>query len=123
MKPDDPFPARITFLLQPLGPVWARAMFGACGIFLDDAMLAIAAGERLYFKVDGETVERFAAAGAAPFTYRRQGRTVALSFRAAPEGALDDPEALLDWVRLALGAARRALRQKFRRRRPVRRPA
>ncbi len=123
MKPNDPFPTRVTLLLQPLGPVRARSMFGGCGIFLDDVMLAIVDEDRLYFKVDDETVERFAAAGAAPFTYRREGRTLALSYREAPAGALDDPEALLDWARLALDAARRAQSKKSRRRKPAKRGA
>lgn len=114
MRANAPFPARVTFLLQPLGPVRARAMFGGCGLFLDDAMLAIVKGERLYFKVDAETDGRFAAAGGAPFTYRREGRTIALSFREAPAGSLDDPETLLDWARLALAAARRTRRAKAR---------
>jgi hypothetical protein len=55
MKADDPFPARITSLLMPLGPVRARSMFGGCGIFLDDLMFALIAWDRLYFKVDDET--------------------------------------------------------------------
>jgi DNA transformation protein len=118
MRAGDPFPARVARLMQPLGPVRARAMFGGCGIFLDDAMLAIVDGERLYFKVDDQTAGRFAAAGGQPFTYRREGRTIALSFREAPAGSLDDPEALLDWARLALAAAQRARGKKARRRRP-----
>lgn len=117
MKASDPFPARVARLLQPLGPVRARAMFGGCGLFLDDAMLAIVDGARLYFKVDGETAERFAAAGGEAFTYRRQGRVVALSFREAPAGSLDDPDALIAWARLAIGAARRARAAKARPRR------
>ena len=116
MKPDDPFPARVTALLQPLGPVRARAMFGGCGVFLDDAMLAITASERLYFKVDDETVGCFIAAGSAPFTYQRDGRTLALSFREAPDGSLEDPEALLEWARLAHEAALRTRRKKSRKR-------
>jgi DNA transformation protein and related proteins len=115
MRADDPFPTRVTRLMQPLGPVRARAMFGGCGIFLDDAMLAIVEGDRLYFKVDDESAARFAAAGGEPFTYRREGRTVALSFREAPAGSLDDPEALVDWARLALSAAQRARKKKARR--------
>ena len=40
--------------LLPLGPVRVRAMFGGWGLFLDDAMFGLVAGERLYFKVDTE---------------------------------------------------------------------
>ena len=42
------------------------------------------------------------------FIYRRRGRPVALSFRQAPEEALDDEELLCQWAQRALEAARRA---------------
>ncbi len=94
--------------LLPLGPVRARAMFGGWGLFLDDAMFGLIAGERLYFKVDAETEPRFAAAGAQPFTYARRGARVAMSYREIPGAGLDAPAALLPWAELGLEAARRA---------------
>ena len=103
-------PVRPTFVdgvlasLLPLGPVRARAMFGGWGLFLDDAMFGLIARERLYFKVDAETEPRFAAAGAAAFSYLRQGQRVALSYREAPL----ETGALLPWAELGLDAARRA---------------
>ena len=72
--------------LVSLGPIRARAMFGGWGLFLDDAMFGLIAGERLYFKVDTETEPRFAAAGAKAFTYSRQGKQIALSYRESPSG-------------------------------------
>ena len=90
--------------LLPLGPIRARAMFGGWGLFLDDAMFGLIAGERLYFKVDDETEPRFAAAGAKPFTYLRHGKRVAMSYREAPSGT----EARLAWAEIGLEAARRA---------------
>jgi DNA transformation protein len=89
-------------------------MFGGWGLFLDDAMFGLIAGERLYFKVDDETEPRFAAAGAGAFTYLRQGKRVAMSYRRAPP----DPAELLAWAELGLEAARRqkALRHKGRHR-------
>ncbi len=114
----DPFVARLVRSLQSLGPVRARAMFGGWGLFLDDAMLAIISGGCLYLKTDAETAGRFDEAGCQAFTYLRRGRSVALSFREAPPGSLDDPEALLAWARLALAAAERALaKRRIRRRR------
>ncbi len=113
----DPFVARLVGSLQSLGPVRARAMFGGWGLFLDDAMLAIVVRERLYLKADAETAGRFDEAGCRAFTYLRRGRPVALSFREAPAGSLDDPDALLAWVRLALAAAERALAKRRTRRR------
>ena len=80
-------------------------MFGGWGLFLDDAMFGLIAGERLYFKVDDETKPSFAAAGAKPFTYLRHGKRVAMSYREAPSGGA---EARLDWAELGLEAARRA---------------
>ena len=97
--------------LLPLGPVRARAMFGGWGLFLDDAMFGLIAGERLYFKVDAETEPRFAAAGAEAFTYLRHGKQVAMSYREAPlnvPGGALAPAALLPWAELGLEAARRA---------------
>ena len=86
--------------LPPLGPIRARAMFGGWGPLLDDA----------------ETEPRFAAAGAAAFTYPRQGQQVALSYREAPSAARSAARsaapwgagALLPWAELSLEAARRA---------------
>jgi DNA transformation protein len=97
--------------LLPLGPVRARAMFGGWGLFLDDAMFGLVAGERLYFKVDAETEPQFAAAGAAAFTYLRRDKQIAMSYREAPlevSDAVAEPAALLPWAELGLKAARRA---------------
>jgi DNA transformation protein len=80
-------------------------MFGGWGLFLDDTMFGLIAGERLYFKVDDDTEPRFAAAGAKPFTYQRHGKQVAMSYREVPSGGA---EARLAWAELGLEAARRA---------------
>jgi len=118
MKADDPFPANVTRLLQPLGPVRARGMFGGCGIFLDDLMFALIAWDRLYFKVDGETKSRFAAAGGEPFVYHGKHKPVEMSYWALPGDGLagqgGDPGELLEWAELALRAARRARAKKAR---------
>ncbi len=104
----DAFALRLSRLLQPLGPVRPRAMFGGWGLFLEDAMFAILVGERLYFKVDPGNLRPFEEAGCAAFTYLRNGRPVALSFREAPAACAEAPETLLAWARLALPAAERA---------------
>ncbi len=107
-------PARSTIVdsvlasLLPLGPIRARAMFGGWGLFLDDAMFGLIAGERLYFKVDAETEPRFAAAGAEAFTYPRRGKRITMSYRESPSGTPWETAALLPWAELGLEAARRA---------------
>ncbi len=108
MKPPEPFVERIVALLTPLGPVRARRMFGGTGIFMDDLMFALIARGRLYLKVDPMSEAEFAGAGSTPFTYRRQGREISMSYWSAPDGALDGMAALLPWAEIALAAARRA---------------
>ena len=108
MKAPDPFTERIMALLTPLGPVRARRMFGGTGIFMDDLMFALIAGGMLYLKVDADSEPEFARTRSTPFTYRRQGREISMSYWSAPDGALDDMAALQPWATAALGAARRA---------------
>ncbi len=111
------FVEHVLDLLVPFGPAAARRMFGVWGLYLDGVMFALIADDRLYLKADRETEARFAEAGCAPFTYEARGRTISLSYREAPDGGLEDPEALLPWARLALEAARRSKVAKKRRRR------
>lgn len=94
-------------LLLPLGAVSARAMFGGWGLYHEGTMFGLIEGERLYFKVDPESESDFLDKGCAAFTYRREGRRVALSYREAPAGALASPEALRPWAERGLEAARR----------------
>ncbi len=108
MKAPDPFVERIQALLTPLGPARSRRMFGGYGIFMDDLMFAIVAGGKLYLKVDPSSEPEFQRAGSAPFTYRRQGRQISMSYWSAPVGSLDDMAALQPWADRALAAARRA---------------
>ncbi len=98
--------------MMPLGPVEARRMFGGYGVFLDGLMFALFADEVLYFKTDPDNEARFRAAGSEPFTFRRKGRTVAMSYWRAPEACGTDPDALLEWARTGHEAARRAAARK-----------
>ena len=95
-------------LLEPLGPVSARPMFGGHGIYLDRTMFALVADDTLYLKVDDASRGEFAAAGLEPFRYARRGKSYEMSYHAAPEDALEDAELLRDWARKAVDAAMRA---------------
>ena len=57
------FVTHVVDMLEPLGPVSARRMFGGYGIFLDGMMFALVADDTLYLKVDDESRSEFAAAG------------------------------------------------------------
>ncbi len=93
-------------LLEPLGSVSARRMFGAAGLFYGEVMFAIIADDELFFKVDQASRGDFEAAGAGPFTYRRQGKDAALtSYYRLPEALYDEPDEFLVWARRAVDAA------------------
>jgi len=100
-------------LLQPLGPVRLRRMFGGHGIYLDDLFVALIVDEQLYLKTDAQTRGQFEAAGCQPFCYQREGETMTLGYFRPPEEALDSPPVLAPWARLAMAAALRTQAQKL----------
>jgi DNA transformation protein len=104
------FVTHVLDLLEPLGPVSARRMFGGYGIYLDRSMFALVADDTLYLKVDDESRGEFEAAGLDPFRYTKKGKSYQMSYHAAPEDALEDAELLRDWARKAVDAAMRAAR-------------
>jgi DNA transformation protein and related proteins len=95
-------------LLAPLGAPSAQRMFGGYGLRIDGVFMALVAFERLYLKVDAQTRPQFAAAGCEPFVYAGKGRPITLSYWTVPAQALDSPEQMRPWARLALDAALRA---------------
>lgn len=104
------FVTHVLDLLEPLGPVSARHMFGGHGIYLDRMMFALVADDTLYLKVDDETRGKFDSAGLEPFRYTKKGKTYQMSYHAAPEDALEDARLLRDWARMAIDAAMRSAR-------------
>lgn len=103
-------------LLSGIGPCTAKRMFGGFGIStsgLNVALLAnLGGGDKLWLKADAATRQQFEAAGCERFTYAitRQGERVAhsLNYYSAPEEAMESPELMTAWARLALGAALKA---------------
>ncbi len=97
-------------LLEPLGGVTARRMFGGLGLFRDGRMFGLMADDTLYLKSDDVNRPDFEAAGVGPFTYTRKGRDIALSYHETPAELFDDGDALCDWARAACDAALRSHR-------------
>lgn len=100
-----------------------RRMFGGHGVFDGDTMFALEVGGEIYLKTDAQTQGRFAEAGCAPFTYRKQGRDQAIGYWSLPAEAFDDPSALRLWTGLAVETARRQRMEKPLRRRAPAPPA
>jgi DNA transformation protein and related proteins len=94
--------------MRGLGPVSVRRMFGGAGVYADGVMFALVADDTLYLKADDTTKDGFEAEGLAPFGYEGRTKRVDLPYWRAPERLFDDPDEMTEWVRTALGVARRA---------------
>lgn len=95
-------------LLSPIAAFDARRMFGGWGLYLEGRMCGLVADGQLYLKTDDQTRPAFASAGCHPFVYTGQAKPISMSYWSVPEEALDSPDAMRPWARLALDAAQRA---------------
>ncbi len=100
-------------LLSGLGPVLSKRMFGGWGLSVDGLTVALLAdmghGDTLYLKADADSRTQFEAAGCRRFMVDtgKDHQTVqrSLNYYSAPEAAMDSPDAMLPWARLALQSA------------------
>jgi len=96
-------------LLASAGPCVARRMFGAYGISTDGLTLAILAdlgsGEKLWLKADETTRPLFENAGCERFTYQSKNGPKSMNYYSTPDEALESPQLMVPWARLALEAA------------------
>ncbi|MFL5351762.1 TfoX/Sxy family protein [Archangium sp.] len=106
-------------LLEPLGLVQARAMFGGWGLYHGGRMMGLIIEDQLYLKTDELSRPEFKAAGGEPFIYDSgRGKPVAMSYWTPPADASDDAHALLPWARRAVDASLRVAQKK-----PAKKPA
>jgi DNA transformation protein len=70
-------------------------------------MFAIVMDQGLYLKADEVNRPEFEALGLAPFTYAMKGKSVALSYWAAPDSIFDAPDEAVHWAKSAWDAALR----------------
>lgn len=95
-------------LLSVAGEVRTKRMFGGWGVYVDDVFIAIVFGETLHLKADGQTESNFAGAGYRRFEYTARGSLHPMSYWSVPAEAMDSPQLMAPWARLAIGAALRA---------------
>jgi DNA transformation protein len=95
-------------LMKSAGPVRARKMFGAYGIYLQETMIGLVEDNILYLKVDDNSRNYFEELQLTPFAYQRKGKTIRLSFYRAPEEVLDNPQEMKIWTERAFRAALRS---------------
>ena len=95
MALDDGCVAYVMELLEPLGAVTGRKMFGGYGIWEDGDMFALLDSEStLHFKVDDATRARYADAGSEQF--------MTMPYWSVPVDVLEDHDTLQVWAREAI---------------------
>jgi DNA transformation protein len=107
VRADEGFLEWLRELLEPMGRVALRPMFGGHGLYLDGLFVAIVVDGQAYFKADAESQAQFRDAGCAPFVYDSGGNRIETSYWSLPESALDSAEDMQPWARRAIAAALR----------------
>lgn len=99
-------------LLVPIGPCVARRMFGGFGISTGGLTLALVAdlgqGLQLWLKADDVSRAQFEGAGCTRFIYQAAGVAKSMNYYSAPDAAMESPDAMRPWARLALDSALKA---------------
>ncbi|HEY0505862.1 MAG TPA: TfoX/Sxy family protein [Lysobacter sp.] len=108
----EAFIAHVHDLLDPMGKVATRAMFGGHGVYLDGVMIGVVMEDALYLKVDAETRLHFEAVGSQPYVYLGQQEPITMTYWSAPDEAMESARAMRPWAELARAAAIRHARGK-----------
>jgi DNA transformation protein len=96
----------VTELLEGLGPVRIRRMFGGAGVYAGDVMFGLIDDDVLYLKTDEALRAELADEGSVAWVYARApGKWEETSYWRLPEAALDDPDDAVRWARKALAVA------------------
>ncbi|RYX89760.1 MAG: TfoX family protein [Comamonadaceae bacterium] len=99
-------------LSQAVGPCVIKRMFGGYGISTGNMNIAIVVdlgeGETLWLKSDAEARGLYEAAGCRQFTYLARGEPRSIKYYAAPDEAMESPQLMAQWGRVALGCALKA---------------
>jgi DNA transformation protein len=100
-------------LLEGLGPISNRPMFGCGALYSDGLLFGLIDDGVFYLRADDEIVQQFRAGGARQFTYPgKDGEVMSLGYWTVPDAVADDPEAVVELARLSIEAARRKAAKK-----------
>ena len=104
--------AEIDEMFSALGQVTIRRMFGGKGVYHRGRIVAVELRNQLLLKADSVSAPEFEAAGAKRWAYQaKNGKTVNMPYWSIPKSAVDDPDLMARWVRLAYEAALRSSSQ------------
>ena len=93
-------------LLDGLGALRTRKMFGGIYIYCDDLFIATVHDNTLYFKANGTTAPDFLARELPIVSYPKEGEIATLQYYRAPPEVFSGPVAMKLWAEKALMAAR-----------------
>lgn len=93
-------------LLDGLGALRTRRMFGGVYIYCDDLFIATVHDNTLYFKANATTASDFLARELPIFSYPKEGGTATLQYYQAPPEVFSGSAAMKLWAAKALKAAR-----------------
>jgi DNA transformation protein len=105
VAPLPPFVLHCLELLEPVGPVRAKRMFGGYGLYAQDLFVALIADDGLYLRADEASEPHFRQAGGQPFEFEARGRRMTLRSWTPPAEALESPAIMQPWAQQALRAA------------------
>ena len=89
-------------LLDALGGVTARAMFGGFGIYKEGIILGIIVEGRLYFKVDDSNRADYVSHGMKAFVYEgMKGKKIEMGYWEVPEEIMEQSPEITEWARKA----------------------
>ena len=98
-------------LLSGVGKPTAKRMFGGFAVYVDDVSIAWLLdlnkdnNAKLFLKASDDTRAQYEAAGCQRFVYDMKGVPKSVNYYAAPDDAMESPDAMLPWARLALRCA------------------
>lgn len=95
-------------MFESLGEVTIKHMFGGKGVYHQGVILALEVDGEILLKADQASAPEFAEAGSRQWAYEGKSKPVAMPYWSIPDVAIDDPEEMTKWVRLAWEAALRA---------------
>jgi len=104
-----------TKYLSPLGDVEHRALFGGYTLAVDDAVFAMVSDGELYLRACEESAQYCVKNASSYLTLVKRGRAVLLNYYRVDEALWQDQNKLLQLSSLALEAARRERRERYKR--------
>lgn len=109
MVKDDAYIVCLHELLDPLGKIPNKKMFGGHGIYCNGVIMGLVIDKTLYLKVDEQSCEFFSKEGCQSFVYQGKAEQVAMSYWSVPDEAMDSSEQMQPWAKLTYAAAKRKL--------------